>query len=144
MMAVWGAVGRRSTVGMAIAERDCGVPGACVACSNGVVAWCGCVGTGTGFAVPNRFQRHPDGSRQGLRGSKKDEKPRFRVRLRGGMEEKNEAPGHQARGPRAESGGPKAPGWARPAGSLRGQVDGDRRAEAERSAARVLRRLVAP
>ena len=97
----------------------------------------------------SRCKQIPTTSRQGPTGTagvKKGPKTPLSLRPEGGME------GQKNRGPPAIR--PeglvrnlevlKPPGGARPAGSQRGQVDGDRRAKAERSAARGVRRLVTP
>ena len=41
---------------------------------NRVMAWCGNVDPGTAVPVANRFQRHPDSSRQGLWARRKSPK----------------------------------------------------------------------
>lgn len=92
MKAVWGARGRRSTVRMAVAERGFAVPGGCVARPNGVTAWCGNVGPGTGVPVAHRFRRHPDSSRQGLRASKRTKNPALLATEGRGGGSKNRGP----------------------------------------------------
>lgn len=127
---------------------------------NRVMAWCGNVDPGTAVPVANRFQRHPDSSRQGLRARKKSPK-NTALPVTGGaggkinrktsqqenestekrVNRKNEAP--QPPGPKGLVRNLevlKPPGGVRPAGSQRGQVDGDRRVKAE-TRARGVRRL---